>query len=120
MSSTTNHFALFSHQFADGEYQFCLDVPKAIEFEKKFDKSLFATMNGMMAGRWFVEDIGEIIRLALIGGGASPSEAYRLVKAYVDLRPIDENTALAFKVLNAFFFGADDKPAEPEAEAAAA
>jgi len=102
-------YARFTELFADGEYTFDLDIDQAIEFEKKLEKSLYATCINMTRGIWFVEDVKEIVRLALIGGGMRPVDALRLVTTYVEKRPIAENTALCVRILEAAFFGQEEK-----------
>lgn len=69
-------------------------------------------------GTWRLPDIRETIRLGLIGGGLKPNEASKLVRSYVDERPLGENVLVAFAVLAAVLNGApkeDDlgEPADP-------
>ena len=94
--------------FADGDYTFALKYAAVAEYEKAEDKSLFATLRAALAGEWFLKDVREIIRLALIGGGTPPTDALRLVRDYVEARPLAENTTLFTDILAATFFGVDE------------
>lgn len=117
--SSEDHYAKITQPFGDGHYNFQLGWPEALEWEEKFGRSLFGTFNNMHRnGIYLLGDIKEIIRLALIGGGAKPVDALRLVERYVENRPLTENMTLALQILEAAFFGADT-PApdvEPETE----
>lgn len=70
-----------------------------------------------IGGDWRVDDVRETIRLGLIGGGMTPSDAYLLVATYVDARPLAENISLAAEVLlHAVIGDPDDPVGKPEAE----
>jgi hypothetical protein len=51
-------------------------------------------------------DVRETIRLAMIGGGAIPSEADHIVERYVDDTPLVETFQLASDILSALHIGA--------------
>jgi hypothetical protein len=73
----------------------------------------------IIGGDWRMEDIRETLRLGLIGGGKTPSEAYVLVSRYVDLRPPLENLSLAASVLLSALVGPeDDQPGKAGTEKA--
>jgi hypothetical protein len=68
------------------------------------------------SGAWRVEDITNIIRLGLIGGGLEPSPALKLTRAYVETRPPMENLIPAQIILSAALMGApDEKTGEDDA-----
>jgi hypothetical protein len=54
-------------------------------------------------------DITEVIRLALIGGGIDPKRAASLIVAYVADRPLAETYPLAAKILERRWFGEPHK-----------
>ncbi len=58
-----------------------------------------------------VADIREIIRIALVGGGITPTEALRLVRRYVEERPLTESMPVALSAIEAFLFGPDEEQA---------
>lgn len=103
--------------FADANYRFELKFESASDYEKTSGKSLFATLRLALTGEWFAADIREVIRLALIGGGTAPNDALRLVREYVEKRPLAENTVLFTDILTALFFGLDEQEgAKPDGE----
>lgn len=55
-----------------------------------------------------VPDYREVIRIGLIGGGASEAEALQLVKAHFDPAPLGHYLPLAIDIMNAAAWGADD------------
>ncbi|MEO4000312.1 gene transfer agent family protein [Mesorhizobium sp. CAU 1732] len=50
-------------------------------------------------GDWRVDDVREPIRLGLIGGGITPTDAWVAVSRYVDTRPLTEHISLAAAIL---------------------
>lgn len=50
-------------------------------------------------GDWRVDDVREPIRLGLIGGGMTPTDAWLAVARYVDTRPLTEHIGLAAAIL---------------------
>lgn len=63
--------------------------------------------NQCFKGGWAAEHVRHIIRLGLIGGGKTPSEAHRLVSQYFDLSPIAEHVTLALDIMTVCLFGVD-------------
>lgn len=99
-------FAIVEEDFADGTYKFALTWPLATEWEKTTDRSLYGTLiNIMRTGIAQLHDTRELVRLGLIGGGMSPSDALRMVRTYVEERPAAENFSLVVKIVDAFFHG---------------
>lgn len=127
-------------QWADGEYDFRLPIGNIAELQTKCDAGIGKVYARLMAGRYInregqivlnpmqaefrYEDIAEVIRLALIGGGkgivdgnpveVGPAKAVELVKNYVHTRPLLENWRVASAVLSAFLIGYDDPDKEAE------
>ncbi|RCW80929.1 gene transfer agent family protein [Phyllobacterium bourgognense] len=101
-----HHYARITQPFGDGNYDFQFGWKAAIEWEEKFNRSLFGTFNRMhREGIYLIADIKEIIRLALIGAGTAPVAALKLVERYVEGRPLSENMTLSLQILEAAFFG---------------
>ena len=116
--TTAQPFAIFQEDFADGTYTFALTWELASEWEKINDRSLYATLlHTARTGIVRLEDAREIVRLGLIGGGASPKDALRLVRSYVENRPAAENIELVFRMMDHLFHGKGGPGAEDEAEA---
>ncbi len=102
--------------FGDDKHVFTLHEDKSDpldllrELERKFDAGIFAIFQWLYNGNAKVDVIREIIRIGLIGGGKSASEAHALVKAYFDREPVAEHIGLAVEILGASLYG-DDKEA---------
>ena len=80
------------------------------------DINLFAMLR-QIGGDWRVDDVRETIRLGLIGGGMSPTDAFVFVSGYVDQYPLTDNIGLAASILMHALIGDQDDPAgKPIAE----
>lgn len=94
--------------WADGEYRFRLAIGHLRELEDKRGCSAIEVMDRLQARKWFVDDVREVIRLGLIGGGQTPDMARVLTKRYVDERPLLENCMQALIILAAALAGSPD------------
>lgn len=102
--------------WADGEHDFRLAIGQLRELQEKCGAGPAEIHNRLAAGTWRVDDIRETIRLGLIGGGMTPTDALVLVTRYVDNRPLMENVVAAQAVLLVALIGApDDKVGKPKA-----
>lgn len=110
--------------WGDGNYTFCLNLGQLEELKEKTGCGpeelmsrlmvLPSDQGGIAASirhgllRPGPNDIREIVRLGLIGGGMEPVKALALVLRYVDARPRAENYAPAFIILSAVINGCPD------------
>lgn len=102
--------------FGDGRHQFALKWGQLMELQEKRDAGAFFLHAGLHNGTWKVQDLSEVIRLGLIGGGMPPSEALTLVRRYVEERPPMESLLTAQAVLGTALAGApDEQPGKPDA-----
>lgn len=101
--------------WADGEREFRLAIGQLRELQDKCNAGPAEILARLSNGTWRVDDIRETLRLGLIGGGASPTDALVLVARYVDIRPLMENVMPAQAVLLAAVVG-EEEPGKPEAE----
>lgn len=101
-------------EFGDGTYRMGLRYADVVELEKLLGDVGPLVILQRLGGPWQMQDIREIIRLSLIGGGMQPTKALALVRVYVEARPALENLALAYRVLATAING----PLPPEAEQA--
>lgn len=72
--------------WGDGPQRFRLPIGQLRELQDKCDSGpgrILARLGGI---DWKIDDIRETIRLGLIGGGKTPTEAYTLVSRYIDAR----------------------------------
>ncbi|NGN45182.1 gene transfer agent family protein [Mesorhizobium sp. CGMCC 1.15528] len=104
--------------WADGTYAFRLGWGQLGELQEKTDAGPYVVLNRLHSGQWRVEDVSNVIRLGLIGGGLAPAEALKIVRTYVEARPPMENVPIAQAVLAAGLIGApEEKLGEAEGEA---
>jgi len=95
--------------WADGTYTFRLAWGELIKLQEACDCGPFIILSRLMGDAWRVEDISNVIRLGLIGGGMEPVAALKLVRSYVESRPPMENILAAQAILSAAIAGAPDE-----------
>lgn len=93
--------------FGDRERRFALTDAMCAELEALTETGIGAIYLRTVAGAFRVQDVPEVIRLGLIGGGATPQEAARLVDTYARNRPMAETYPLALDILEARWNGAE-------------
>jgi hypothetical protein len=102
--------------WADGTYTFRLAWAELAELQEQCDAGPFVILDRLQTRQWRIQDVSNIIRLGLIGGGMEPVKALKLVRSYVEARPPMENVIYASGILSAGLMGApDEPPGEPEA-----
>ncbi len=99
--------------FGDRERAFVLTPELIMELERKTGTGIAAFCNRVFRAQFHFADILETIRLGLIGGGTTPSDAEALVDAYAKPRPIVETLPLAITVLETVWFGSPTPALEP-------
>lgn len=83
-----------------------LDVrPHLLELERVTGVGVGRLTARVIQGEYSSTDLTETVRLALIGGGATPAEALALSRTYVADRPLKEGHALATEILLAAWNG---------------
>lgn len=112
--------ATVTFDWGDGTHSFRLAWGQLAELQEKCDAGPYVVLQRLHSGEWRVEDISNIIRLGLIGGGLEPSPALKLTRAYVESRPPMESLIPAQVILSAALMGApeeavgEDDAANPE------
>lgn len=96
--------------WADGKYTFALKWEQLALLQEATDCGPLFLLERLGGKNWRVGDISATIRLALIGGGADPVKALKLVEAYVESRPPIENVQMAYAIVAAGVMGAPDEP----------
>ena len=91
--------------WADDEHSFCLRLGELRELQDKTGFGPQKLMRRVADGDWHVDDLRETLRLGLIGAGMSAPEALKLVRRYVDERPLIESIKPALAVLVAVLSG---------------
>lgn len=103
--------ARVTFDWADGTHTFRLAWGQLAELQEKCDAGPYVVLQRLHSGAWRVEDITNVIRLGLIGGGMEASPALKLARHYVEERPPMENLIPAQVILSAALMGAPDEPA---------
>ncbi len=94
--------------FGDGEKLFAFPSRDLIiELETKTGHGVGAIFRRFRNSDYSLNEVTEIIRLGLIGGGTAPQEADRLVSVYAIGRPLSEVFAVADGVITTLFFGVE-------------
>jgi len=104
----------------EDDHELCLRIGELIELSEVRESGPPAILSRLQNGAWFVQDITETVRLALIGGGMHPTEAKALVKRAIKEAYLHDYLAIALECLFAALVGvpedtpeiADDEPGE--------
>jgi len=91
----------FNKFFGDREHTFALTDDMIAELERLTGEGIGAIYSRAVTGGFSLGTLKEIIRLGLIGGGASTEHAKRLTDTYATDRAIAEILPLALDVLQA-------------------
>lgn len=111
--------ALVELVWGDGLNRFALHIGELRELQKKCDAGPQRILQRLASVDWLVDDIRETIRLGLIGGGKTPSEAHALTVRYFDERTPLESRRPAMVILSAGVAGVpDDVVGKEKAETA--
>jgi Phage tail tube protein, GTA-gp10 len=105
-------------EWADKRYRFRLAFGQLCELQQLRNAGAIEIMTRLAERRWYVEDIREIIRVGLIGGGMNPTEARVLVTLYIEQRPPMESEQTAMLIIGAAMAGVprDQPVSKPKAE----
>lgn len=102
--------------WADGDFKFRLGWGELEELQEKTNAGPYVVLQRLHNGTWRVQDISNVMRMGLVGGGMAPDQAIQKVRYYVEQRPPMESVHHALAVLSAALMGApDEKLGEPEA-----
>lgn len=91
--------------FGDAERDFRLNADLVTELERKTGAGIGGLSRRMFAGDFKHQELLEVVRLGLIGGGESPAVAASLVAVYAAPLPIMELYALALPIVETVMFG---------------
>lgn len=104
-------------EWAGEDRHFRLGMAELARLQEARDEGPFMTFSRLHSANWRLEDVREVIRFGLIGGGMPEGEAARLVRREMEAPPFF-NLPIAMKVMAAGFKGAPDEESEiPKSEA---
>lgn len=105
--------------WAGGEHRFLLTIELLRALQEKTDAGPGWTLARLASGQWLVDDIIQPIRLGLEGGGLDKEEARKLVRHFVEDRPLTESVLTARAILAHALYG-DEEDADDAGESKAA
>lgn len=96
--------------FAGGQHLFRLAIGEWQKVEAARNLGPAEIWQRLFNGTWRIEDMREVIRWGLIGGGKTPTQAAEMLRDFVDANaPLLRSLALAQQVATAGWIGADDE-----------
>lgn len=95
--------------WADGSYHFRLAWGELSALQEARDCGPYVILGRLTDNTWRIEDISNVIRLGLVGGGMAPVEALKKTRTYVEARPPLENVVFAQVILSAALMGAPEE-----------
>lgn len=95
--------------WANGEHTFCIaKIGLLLDLEAKCNAPVGAIYERLLAGRWAVHDVREVIRLGLIGGGMEQHVALATVQRAIDNGfPLSQHVLIAVQILAAAIVGVE-------------
>lgn len=103
----------------NGDIQyFRLGWRELMKIQEACDAGPYLVLDRLVSGRWKLQDISEVIKWGLIGGGMDTTLAIKLVKSEVEGRRPLENLVIAQTVLGAGVVGSPEEDVGKKSEAA--
>lgn len=96
---------------------FKLGIDELLVLQDKLDSGPQEIANRLRLHGWRVDDIREVLRLGLSGGGTEPVIARRLIEEHVVPGRLQSNAMVAFVVMTAAILGDENDPVGKEAAA---
>lgn len=97
-----------------GEHPFALFLGELRALQDATDTGPEELLNRIRFGKWRVDDLGDTIRLGLIGGGMKSDMAKQMVSTMLDRHPLMVFKPTAIEILLLALSGPeDDKPGKP-------
>lgn len=93
-----------------GSHPFRLRLGELRALQEARDAGPEEIFNRLRAGRWRADDVIQVLRWGLVGGGMESDRAAQLVTPLIDLHPLAEFKLPALAVLSASLFGPPDDP----------
>jgi hypothetical protein len=100
----------------EDDFDLCLRTGELIDLSEIRDCGPSLILDRLRTNTWYIQDVTETIRLALIGGGMGPRDAAKLVSRSVKEAYFQEYMTIAIECLFAALAGIDDMPEEDDDE----
>lgn len=99
--------------WSGGEHEFDLKIEHLRALQDRCDAGPEWILARLANKQWHVNDVVDTIRLGLEGGGMEKADARKMVKRYVEDRPLTMSVLTAQAVLMLALYGdPDDQPGE--------
>ena len=109
--------ALVEAFWLDDTYSFKLGIAELEQLDEKLDLGPLGLLRRFEHELWRIADLRETLRWGLIGGGATPMEADKIVRRNLKEAYLMQALTVAFTVVGASISGvADDQPDAPPGE----
>jgi tail tube GTA-gp10-like protein len=95
-----------------GQYVFRLAWGELIRLQEERKCGPLPVLERLHSANWMVEDISEVTRLGLIGGGLDPIEARMMVRQYVENDAPMKSLPLACEIIRAGMIPPEDEELE--------
>lgn len=93
-----------------GEHPFRFGISEAEIVQQKTDCGPEHLLNKIRLGQWFVDELYEVLRNGLIGGGMGHVEAQKAVKTAMEKHPLINFKVPAMEVVSSLLYGDPDDP----------
>lgn len=97
---------------------FRLTWRELMKIQEACDAGPYVILDRLLTGRWRLQDISEVIKWGLIGGGMMQADALDLIETEVQARRPIENLVIAQAVLGAGVVGTPEEDVGKKSEAA--
>lgn len=102
-----------------GRHTFALRIGELRELQDRLNAGPEEVFNRIRSGNWRVNDLVEVVRIGLVGGGMDRDEAGRQIATLIDTTPLSEFKFVAIAALASAIIGYEDDPVgEAEGEQA--
>lgn len=97
--------------YGEKDQCFKLDLGGIRALQSKLNNNGFGViMKRVATQEWTVDDIYEVIRFGLVGGGMALQDADTLLKNYFELHSLQYNQTLAAEIVTKVFFEGEKDP----------
>lgn len=100
--------------WGDGEYRFRLAIGQLRELESSRNSGALEILQRFAFGTYRVDDVSEILRLGLIGGGLDPLTAKSKVTRFFVAGHFSDNVPVASEILKTAIIGDESDPVGKE------
>jgi len=102
--------------WAGGQHDFALPIELLRALQDKCDAGPAWVLARLASKQWMVDDVVSTIRLGLEGGGLPKEDARKLVKKFVEDRPLTLSVLTASAILMAALYGGEEDGEANEGE----